>query len=539
MIKKIFEFTSVIMPIQTRQHILSSIFEAETEIFDIVIIGGGATGLGCAVDAMNRGYKTLLIEQSDFGSGTSSKSTKLLHGGVRYLEQGNISLVYEALKERGILLNNAPHLVSKISFIIPNYSYFSGPYFALGLKLYDLLSWKRSFGASEWISKEEVLEYIPNLKSDDLKSGVVYRDGQFDDTRLLVSLLRTFQEMGGIAINYARFTDFLYHDSGRIDGIQFLDRESGQFHEVRTRAVVNATGNFATDILQKDNPSNTFRIKPSQGTHIVVDNHFLPGGKSILIPKTDDGRVLFMIPWYDKVLVGTTDVELEKNIEDPIPGKEEINFILETLARYLDPAPGPEDIRSVFAGIRPLVAPENGTESTKNVSREHKVMINPSGLVTISGGKWTTYRKMAEDTINAIIESADLPEQECETEQLLLFGATEPGSQKNDSRTAYGSEMKSLHDFILQNPSYGDCIHPDLDILKVQVLWACKYEMARTIEDVLARRTRALFLDAKAALESAPLVVKIMDEVLGNGTDWQTTQLEAFEKIAGNFIYKG
>ncbi|MCP3928112.1 MAG: glycerol-3-phosphate dehydrogenase/oxidase [Bacteroidetes bacterium] len=517
-----------------REHIINEIKNKKE--FDIIVIGGGATGFGCAVDAANRGFSTLLLEQSDFGKGTSSKSTKLIHGGVRYLEQGNVALVIEALRERGILLKNAPHLISNLSFIIPNYSILNGPYFAIGLKMYDLLSGKRSFGASRWISQKATLQSIPNLKSDGLKSGITYHDGQFDDTRLIITLQRTLMDQGGLCLNYARFTKFIKDSSGKIKGVEFEDRESQEIHQVNAKVVINGSGIFATDIMQEDNPEHEFDIRPSQGSHIVVDRKFLPGDVAILIPKTPDGRVLFAIPWYGKVLIGTTDVAVEKHVLDPVPSKEEIHFILETVQRYLVDAPQEEDVLSAFAGLRPLVAAKSKKLSTKNLSRSHKVFVSESGLVTISGGKWTTYRKMAQETIDESIKTGNLKATPCSTEHLPLFGYSEENFADSDPLAVYGNEKKSILSFIEENPDMGERLHPEFPYLKAQVVWGCKYEMARTLEDVLARRFRILLLNAKAAIEAAPETVKIMDSVLKKGKNWQKQQLEDFKKQANNYL---
>ena len=395
--------------------------ESQEGPWDFVIVGGGATGLGCAIDASSRGYRTLLVEQSDFAQGTSSRSTKLVHGGVRYLKQGNVSLVLEALKERGLLLKNAPHLVHDLPFVVPNYTWWEGPYYGIGLKMYDLLAGRSGFGRSKHLSKEETIERIPTIEPDGLDGGVIYYDGQFDDARMAINMAQTAAEQGGVLLNYMRVTGILKHDD-EVAGVRVVDQETGRDYEVPAKAVINATGAFTDGVRRMDDPAAKSMIVPSQGVHIVLDRSFLPGDTAIMVPKTDDGRILFAIPWHDRVLVGTTDTPIDEVSLEPRPLQEEIDFLLEHTARYLTRDPEPEDVLSTFAGIRPLVGVASEDDETAALSRDHTLHIAPSGLVTIAGGKWTTYRKMAEDTIDQAALIADLEDRDCVTKNLQLHG---------------------------------------------------------------------------------------------------------------------
>lgn len=505
------------------------------EEFDVIIVGGGATGLGCAVDAASRGYKTILLEKDDFGKGTSSKSTKLIHGGVRYLEQGNIFLVREALLERKRLLNNAPHLVSNLTFVIPNYEFIRGPYYYTGLKLYDFLSGKGSFGASKYLSKDTVHELLPNIKEDGLKNGISYQDGQFDDTRLLISMLCTYTELGGTALNYNKVTGLLKTKSGDINGVVCHNTITDESHEIRGKVVINATGVFTEQFQKLDNPNLSIAVTPSRGSHLVFNRKFLAGDTALMIPKTSDGRILFAVPWHDHTLVGTTDSYNETITNDPNVTEEEIDFIIETANSYFDHDTSRADILSCFAGLRPLVTKGN-TLDTKSISRSHAVSVSPSKLVNITGGKWTTYRKMAEDTVNKAIDVANLKKQICITSQLKLnHGGTSIADDRLKIYGGYASQIKSLEE---SDPSLSQKIHADLPYTMAQVVWACDNEIAQTIEDVLARRTRALFLNAEAAFQSSEKVGVLMQSVLGKSDDWRKNQINEFQEFAKNYIVK-
>ncbi len=502
---------------------------------DIIVIGGGATGLGCAVDAASRGYKTLLVEKDDFGRGTSSKSTKLVHGGVRYLEQGNVFLVQEALLERGRLLKNAPHLVHDLPFIIPNYAAFLGPYYLAGLKMYDLLAGKKSFGASSWLSKKRVINELPNIKREGLKNGILYHDGQFDDTRLLVSLLRTFHKHHGIALNYVKAINFIKNKKDKIIGILCWDKETKEYFELIGKTIINATGVYTERIQLMDDSEVEMTVSPSQGSHIVVDKKFLGNNTAIMIPKTPDGRVLFAIPWHDKTLIGTTDSFTKKITNNPKASREEIDFMLDTAGRYMEEKPTRKDIRSVFAGIRPLVS-KGKVLDTKSISRSHDISVSKSGLVSITGGKWTTYRKMAEDTIDKTILQSDLKNKKCKTKDLILDGGSNFNNNTNGHLKVYGSNVSDIIKIEKNNPALKEKLHPDLPYTLSQVVYACKYELARTVEDVLSRRTRATFLNARAAIESTEKVASLMRNILGKSDKWEKKEILRYKKVAESYV---
>lgn len=504
------------------------------KIWDLIIVGGGATGLGIAVDAASRGLQTLLLEQADFAKGTSSRSTKLVHGGVRYLAQGNIKLVTEALYERGLLLKNAAHLVKNESFIIPNYDWWGGPFYTIGLKMYDLLAGKRSFGKSAHISKQEVLRRLPTIQPDGLRGGVVYHDGQFDDARLAINLAQTCEEQGGVVINYIRVTA-LHKTQNQVSGVQAKDVETGTTYELKARTVINATGVFVDELLQMDKPGSPPLVKPSQGVHLVLDASFLNGEDALMIPKTEDGRVLFAVPWHDKVVVGTTDTPLDEHTLEPVALEEEINFILRTAAQYLMKAPTRADVLSVFAGLRPLAAPQGNGTKTKEISRSHKLLVSASGLITITGGKWTTYRKMGEDTVNQAIITGHLKAGATVTKTLALHGS-EPETDRSDHLFVYGADRTGIRALMQAHADWAKPMHERLPYTAAEVIWSVRNEMARSIEDVLARRTRALFLDARTAIALAPQVAALMAAELQYSSSWQQEQVTAFTALAQHYL---
>jgi glycerol-3-phosphate dehydrogenase len=504
--------------------------------WDIIIVGGGATGLGVAVDAASRGYTTLLLEQSDFAKGTSSRSTKLIHGGVRYLQQGNIPLVLEALRERGLLLQNAPHVARNQAFIVPNYHWWEAPFYGIGLKLYDMLAGKLGLGRSRLLSRKETLKQIPTLEPEGLKGGVLYYDGQFDDSRLAVNLAQTAVDYGATVLNYLKVIS-LKKTSGLVSGVTALDMETGEKHEINCRVVVNATGVFAESVMKMDDPQHSGIIAPSQGVHLVLDKKFLPGQTALMVPRTDDGRVLFAIPWLDKLVVGTTDTAIPESSLEPRAYDEEINFILKHAKRYLAMDPERSDILSVFVGIRPLFKACDG-KNTAKLSREHVLLTSKSGLVTITGGKWTTYRKMAQDTVNKAAVIAALEERPCRTEHMKIHGWLTPVDE-SDLLHCYGSDMIDLKKLINDNPDLGQKLHKELPYVKGEVVWAVRNEMARTVEDVLSRRTRSLVLNANASMESAPEVARIMAEELGFDKHWQEIQVEQYVKLAKGYLPDG
>ncbi|MDQ6762091.1 MAG: glycerol-3-phosphate dehydrogenase/oxidase [Bacteroidota bacterium] len=501
--------------------------------WDIIIIGGGATGLGIAVDAVSRGYTTLLLEQSDFAKGTSSRSTKLVHGGVRYLAQGNIGLVYDALRERGLMLKNAPHVVKKQSFIIPCYSTLSRLKYLTGLKLYDWLSGLFSFGASHFLNKEKTLEHLPELNNDNLKGGIQYFDGQFDDARLAINLAQTSAALGGILLNYFS-VKHLVKEEDKVKGVIAIDIETNCEYEIKAKVVINATGVFVDDILQMDAPESRPIVQPSQGIHLVFDKSFLNSNDAVMIPKTTDGRVLFAVPWHDHVLVGTTDTPLHKHSTEPVALNDEINFILKNIRQYFKQV-NKADVLSVFAGLRPLAAPQKETGNTKEISRDHKLIVSPSQLITITGGKWTTYRKMAELTVNKAIEVVGLKNSSCKTKKLHIHGFTLQPLTGN-SLDIYGSDQQAIRILIEENPSLNEKIIEGFPYLQAQVIWAVKHEMARTVEDVLARRIRLLFLDAKAAMQAATVVAGLMMNELGYDDEWKHNQVKSFYTLAKNYL---
>jgi len=507
--------------------------KSATKYWDVVIIGGGATGLGAAVDSASRGYDTLLLEQHDFSKGTSSRSTKLVHGGVRYLQQGNVSLVLEALRERGLLIQNAPHLVRNQSFIVPNYDWWEGPFYGIGMKVYDMLAGKLGLGPSKNLSKEKTLKYIPTLESEGLKGGVIYYDGQFDDSRLAINLAQTAIDHGATTLNYTKVTGLL-KSNNTIDGVKVRDEITGESFHVNARVVINATGVFSDSILKMDNPDSGNIIAPSRGVHLIIDKEFLPGDSAIMVPQTEDGRVLFAVPWHDKVVLGTTDTPVEKPTLEPEAVESEIEFILKHAAHYLTSNPTRRDVRSVFSGLRPLVK-SGDSKDTSSISRDHTLLISDAGLVTIAGGKWTTYRKMAQDTIDQAAIVAGLNIRECKTENLRIHGWLK-NINKKDPLYYYGSDNVSIKKLIEHHPELGEKLHERLPYIKAQVVWAVQNEMAMTVEDVLARRTRALLLDAKASIEMAPEVARLMAGELRQTQSWQKQQVEAYEEVANKYV---
>lgn len=516
-----------------REHYLGQIRRDAN--FDIIIIGGGATGLGVALDAVSRGFRTLLLEQSDFAKGTSSRSTKLIHGGVRYLAQGDIKLVYEALFERGVLLRNAPHLVGMQPFVIPNYHWWGEFLYGVGLKIYDWMAWRFRFTKTSILKRDTVLQLLPNIRKGGLKGGVLYYDGQFDDARLAINLAQTSAGRGGTLINYMRVDDLLKDENGKISGVQATDLETGNIFRLQAKVIVNATGVFVDEVLRMNASNEEPLVRPSQGVHIVLDRSFLPGESALMIPSTEDGRVLFAVPWRGHLLVGTTDTPLEKNSLEPVALKEEVQFILKTLRDYLEKKPTHDDILSVFAGLRPLAAQGNKGGKTKEISRSHKLITSTSGLVTITGGKWTTYRKMAQDTVDECIRVAHLNTAPCVTASLKIHGG-ENYNNEAGHLSVYGGDAHHIKALAKEHPELNYTLHSSFPHTGVEVVWAVRYEMARTVEDVLARRLRVLFLNARAAMEMAPEVARIMAGELGYDYGWQQSQLKQFNLIAQRYL---
>lgn len=506
------------------------------EYWDVIVIGGGATGLGVAVDSSSRGFDTLLLEMHDFAKGTSSRSTKLVHGGVRYLQQGDVSLVIEALRERGLMIQNAPHLVSHQSFIVPSYEWWNGPFYGAGLKVYDVLAGKLGINKSRILSREETMEKIPTLEPDGLRGGVIYYDGQFDDARFAVNLAQTVVDEGGTPLNYMKVNKLIKNSNGLVEGVKARDMITGVDHSINGRVVINATGIFTDEILQMDDPEQGSIIQCAQGVHIVLDREFMPGETAIMVPETEDGRVLFAVPWHNKVIVGTTDTPVEKPDLEPVALKEEIDFILDHAAKYLIKNPERKDVKSVFAGLRPLVRPEDA-KKTSQISRSHHLQVSESGLVTITGGKWTTYRKMAEETVDQAVMIAGLELTDCKTQHLKLHGWLKH-VDRSDPLYTYGSDSVGIQKLIRKDPSLADKLHPDLPFIKAQVIWAVRNEMAQTVEDVLSRRTRALLLDAQASIDMVPEVASLMASELGKDGKWVDSEIKEYKQLAENYILK-
>jgi glycerol-3-phosphate dehydrogenase len=507
---------------------------ARRDPWDLLIVGGGATGVGVAVDAASRGYDVLLLEQHDFGKGTSSRSTKLIHGGVRYLEQGNVSLVMEALRERGRLRQNAPHLVHDLTFIVPGYTWWESPFYGLGLKVYNLLSGRYKFGPTQRLTPDEVLRRLPTIRTEGLRGGVVYSDGQFDDVRLLINLVATAAAQGATLVNYAKVVSLLKDSEGFVNGVEVEDVETSRRVRVGARVVINATGAFCDGVRRLADPDVEAMIAPSQGIHLVFDRSFLPGDSAIMVPHTSDGRVMFAIPWHGHTLVGTTDVAVEETPLEPRATGAEIDFLLETAGRYLQRPPTRSDVLSVFAGIRPLVR-AGERENTARLSRDHTVHIDNSGLVTIAGGKWTTYRNMAEDCVNQAAELAELEERPCVTRTLQVHGY-HTSAGKFGSLSIYGSDAPAIQDLARAESALAQPLHPDLPYTGAEVVWAARYEMARTVEDVLARRTRALFLNARAALAMAPEVARLIAVERHLDSAWQAAEVARFQEVARHYL---
>lgn len=505
-------------------------------VWDVLVIGGGATGLGVALDAASRGYETLLVEQSDFAKATSSRSTKLVHGGVRYLEQGDLRLVTEALRERGRLLRNAPHLVVKRPFVVPTHGWWGRLYYGIGLKLYDRLAGELGFGRSVMLDREAVIERLPTVRREGLHGGVLYYDGQFDDARLAIALARTAAARGATLLNHARVTHLLHtptEDGRRLFGVDVHDLESGYTRAQRARVVINATGIFADELRRMDDASAPPRMAASQGTHLVFDRDLLPSDTAMLVPKTSDGRVIFAVPWHDRVLVGTTDTPIDGPRLEPMALEAEVEFILEHVRRYFAPEVTRADVRSVFCGIRPLVRRHAG--DTKKLSRTHEIIVSDTGLVSILGGKWTTYREMAQDTVDRAIEVGELDPRPCVTAELRLHGHADALDADAGHFAIYGSDHPAVLATCAERPAWNDRLHPRLPYRFGEVVWACRHEMARTVDDVLARRTRALVLDAEAAVEAAPPVAALMGELLGWDEARVEEEVEAFGAIADRY----
>ncbi|MDQ8179639.1 glycerol-3-phosphate dehydrogenase/oxidase [Pelagicoccus sp. SDUM812005] len=517
-----------------RENALSTL-RSQNEPFDILIVGGGATGLGTAVDAATRGHTVALIEQADFAKGTSSRSTKLVHGGVRYLRQGNVSLVLEALRERGYLYRNAPHLVHDQAFVIPNYHWWEGPFYGVGMKVYDALAGKLGLASSKTLSLAQTIERIPTIETQGLTGGVVYHDGQFDDSRLAINLAQSAAKHGAVVANYTQCIQLLKTKDNLVRGALVEDQETGERFEILANAVVNATGVFADTLRQQDDPNAAPIISASQGIHIVLPKKFLPNDAAIMVPKTEDGRVLFAVPWHDRVVVGTTDTPRDGNSLEPRALQSERDFIMEHAAKYLAHDPQPEDVLSIYAGLRPLVK-SGDSSNTAALSRDHTILISDSGLLTVTGGKWTTYRKMAEDVVDHLEILSGIEELPCSTKQLPIYGATQDAIAEANL-APYGSASQAIRKLIREQPNSSALLHPKLPYQEAEVLYHARTEMARSVEDVLSRRTRALLLDARAAIEAAPRVAALLATELGREATWAAQQVESFTRLAQGYDF--
>jgi glycerol-3-phosphate dehydrogenase len=503
--------------------------------FDVLVIGGGATGLGIAVDAATRGFKTALIEAGDFAQATSSRSTKLVHGGVRYLASGQMHLVYEALHERTVMLHNAPHLVKAQPFIMPAYRWFELPYYGIGLKLYELISGESSMGPTRVLGRRDVQFRIPGIAERNLKGGILYWDGQFDDARFALGLARTAEDHGAVVLNYVRSIGLVKND-GKVNGAVVRDLESGSEFSVHARTVINATGIFVDEIRKQDNQGSPELLSLSRGTHVVVRPEVLGWKYAIMVPKTGDGRIIFAIPWLGKVIIGTTDLKAERVEIEPGHEKSEIAFLLETINPFLEVKITERDILSVFSGLRPLVTGDS--KMTSKLSREHHIDVSSSGLITVAGGKWTTYRRMAEDTLSLAMREKMLPERPCRTKSTRLHGAPVVLSQEEeeeDHLSRYGNDAWQVRNLLIESPVLGRQIDDALPFTFAEVVYAVRHEMARTVEDVLSRRTRALFLNAEAARRAAPAVARTMAQEMGASSNWVSQQIVAFDLLAQTF----
>ncbi|MAX71301.1 MAG: FAD-dependent oxidoreductase [Flavobacteriaceae bacterium] len=507
---------------------------SDSKTYDFVIIGGGATGIGIALEASARGYSVALLEKSDFTKSTSSKATKLLHGGVRYLAQGDVGLVREAVVERGLMLKNAPHITKTQSFIIPTHGLYDEILYTVGLTFYDLLAGKLSLGRSKRISKSKTLKRISLINPDKISAGVVYYDGQFDDSRMAINVLQSAVELGALVANYCSVEDLTKDEKGKVTGVKVLDETDGSTFEIKGKQVVNATGVFADDVLRMDKPGADKTIAPSQGVHLMLDKSFLPGDDAITIPKTDDGRVLFLVPWHNRVIVGTTDTPLEKESLEPVALEEEIGFILSTASRYLTKQPKRSDVLSVFAGLRPLAAPKAKGNKTKEISRSHKIYTADSGLLTIVGGKWTTFRKMGEDLVDTAEKNQDWKHIATKTKHLKIHGYKE-NINHNDPLYFYGSDEEKVLKLSKEN-GWDKSLSDSMGVIQAQVVWAVRNEMALNIEDFLARRVRCQLLNAKESIEMAPEVAKIMAKELGKDDAWQAQQVKEYKEVTSNYI---
>jgi glycerol-3-phosphate dehydrogenase len=504
--------------------------------YDVIVIGGGATGLGVAVEAATRGYKTILFEAFDFGSGTSSKSTKLVHGGIRYLENFDFALVKEGLSERASFLDNAPHIAKVQGYLVPFYSFWDKLKYFVGIKLYDFLASGKKLGHSVFLNKKQTLKLTPELNPRNLYGGAVYYDGQFDDTRMLITLLRTFIQHGGCAFNYHEITGLIKNDDLKVIGISIHDKINNKSFNIHGTVIINATGVMTDCVLALDEPDTPHKhVAAARGTHIVLDKNFFDSPHTLVIPKTTDDRILFVLPWHDKIVVGTTDIMVDKPCLEPHASDSEIDFILDTLNKYTNQQVKKTDILSIFSGLRPLVKPAHKTNSAK-ISRKHEILYSNSGIISIVGGKWTIYRLMGEDTINFAIGKKLLAPSKSISQNLHLFGYTTDKTAY--PLNVYGSDITELKK-IQAEMSGNEKIHSGLPYYAAEVIYQVRFEMAKTVEDILARRTRALFLNAKYAIEASPKVARLMAKEMGKNEYWIEQQVKQFHAYASTYVVHG
>jgi glycerol-3-phosphate dehydrogenase len=499
------------------------------EIFDLLVVGGGATGCGVALDAASRGLRVALAERGDFGSGTSGRSTKLVHGGVRYLEAAllhldrvQFDLVRDALHERGVLLKIAPHLCHRIALVTPLYGALEVPYVWTGLKLYDLLSGAMGLGSSRFLGPAEMLRRFPAIRAEGLKGGVLYYDGQFNDARMNLALALTAIDQGAVAANHLEVVE-LIKSGGKLSGALVRERFGGATWEIRARCVVNASGPWADGVRRLDDPGAAPLLQVSSGTHIMLPRRFAPAEGGITIPKTEDGRVLFILPWEGGCLVGTTDDQARVS-DQPAASGEDVDYLLRHLERYFNLDVQRSDIRAAWSGLRPLVQDPKASD-TARLARDHVISASTSGLVTITGGKWTTYRRMARDTVDYAVRQAGLsPRQGCRSDRITLLGGEQyrgeaaapalsaefgldPEVALHLSRS-YGDRAGGLAQ-LCRGP-LGERLAPGHPFLKGEVLYAVRHEMALCADDVLARRMPLALLDTRAARDAAPAVLDLM-----------------------------
>lgn len=521
------------------------------EPWDLIVVGGGATGVGVALDAVARGHDVLLLERGDFAGETSSASTKLIHGGVRYLRQGNLRLVRESVVERARLLRNAPGYVRTMAFLVPAYRWWEKTYYGAGLTVYDRLAGRRGIGRTRVLGRDDALDRIPTLQVEGLRGGVLYHDAQFEDARLAFAVAREAAARGAVVLNHCELRALrLDETTGRVEGAVAVDRETGKAFELRARVIVSATGAGTDAIRRMADPDARPMIRRSRGSHIVLDGSFLPGRTALMVPETPDGRLIFAIPWEGVTVVGTTDIPVDEGDAHPSRATtEEVDYLLALVSRYLARPPLRGDVRAVFGGIRPLVA-EPGADETSKIARDHVVRVEDSGLVVVAGGKWTTYRVMAEDTVDAAERVGGLERRAPATAELPIRagedGVGERGTGEGDAgevggSSANGGARSGGARMGLRLADVGDgndrALHERLPYTETDVIRAVRHEMARTLDDVLARRTRALYLDARAAEACAPDVVRILARELGRDEAWAERELNRFrDEVLPDFL---